>query len=83
MNTEEILLLHHLMSQQKEKEAITQKPKLVAGLDYYIERGFYVFTEHYLTKRGYCCENGCRHCPYKACAMPKSNKNTSLSPDNQ
>jgi hypothetical protein len=23
-----------------------------------------VFTEKYLLKRGYCCQNGCRHCPY-------------------
>ncbi|WP_323756859.1 DUF5522 domain-containing protein [Roseivirga sp.] len=23
-----------------------------------------VFTEKYHLKRGYCCKNGCRHCPY-------------------
>src|SRR3972149_7235095 len=23
-----------------------------------------VLTEHYLLSRGYCCGNGCRHCPY-------------------
>ncbi len=33
--------------------------------DFYIENGFYVFTESFLLKRGYCCENGCRHCPYQ------------------
>ncbi len=32
--------------------------------DYYIENGFYVFTEQYHLKRGYCCKSGCRHCPY-------------------
>ena len=37
---------------------------LVEGIDYYIENGFVVFTAHYLQKRGYCCESGCRHCPY-------------------
>jgi len=37
---------------------------LVEGLDYYIEKGLYVFTEHYLLKRGYCCQSGCRHWPY-------------------
>lgn len=32
---------------------------------YYIdEKGNLVFTEKYHLKRGYCCENGCRHCPY-------------------
>jgi iron complex transport system substrate-binding protein len=32
--------------------------------DYYLERGSMVFTASYLTRRGYCCGNGCRHCPY-------------------
>lgn len=39
--------------------------ELIEGTDYYInEYGFWVFTAHYLTKRGYCCKNGCKHCPY-------------------
>jgi len=38
--------------------------QLVEGIDYYIENGFMVFTTHYLRSRGYCCESGCRHCPY-------------------
>jgi iron complex transport system substrate-binding protein len=33
-------------------------------LDYYHEGGKIVFTESYLTRRGYCCDSGCRHCPY-------------------
>lgn len=37
--------------------------KLVHGLDYYIENGKWVFTEHFLKTRP-CCKNGCRHCPY-------------------
>lgn len=32
--------------------------------DYYFENGFMVFTASYLRRRGYCCGNGCRHCPY-------------------
>jgi len=33
--------------------------------DYYIdELGRYVFTKKYHLKRGYCCESGCKHCPY-------------------
>tara|TARA_R110001583_G_scaffold149335_1_gene301377 strand:+ start:38173 stop:38355 length:183 start_codon:yes stop_codon:yes gene_type:complete len=31
---------------------------------YWSEDGFRVFTEQYHQKRGYCCESGCRHCPY-------------------
>lgn len=33
-------------------------------VDYYIEKGLFVFTSAYHLKRGYCCESGCRHCPY-------------------
>ncbi len=33
--------------------------------DYYLSKeGYKVFTEQYHLKRGYCCESGCRHCPY-------------------
>lgn len=41
------------------------RPTLVEGLDYYLEGGLLVFTSHYLNRRGYCCANGCRHCPYQ------------------
>ncbi|MEO6259346.1 MAG: DUF5522 domain-containing protein [Thermoanaerobaculia bacterium] len=37
---------------------------LEEGLDFYYEGPFLVFTEHYLKTRGYCCESGCRHCPW-------------------
>lgn len=32
--------------------------------DFYYENGLVVFTMSYHLKRGYCCKNGCRHCPY-------------------
>lgn len=38
--------------------------KLKEGIDYYVEDGLFVFTSAFLLKRGYCCESGCRHCPY-------------------
>ena len=31
---------------------------------YYSTDGFIVFTENYHLKRGYCCKNNCKHCPY-------------------
>lgn len=34
------------------------------GPDFYFENGLMVFTASYHLKRGYCCNNGCRHCPY-------------------
>jgi hypothetical protein len=42
------------------------EPHLRPGTDYYVdERGRWVFTAHYHLVRGYCCGNGCRHCPYQ------------------
>lgn len=32
--------------------------------DYVVENGAMVFTGSYLQRRGYCCDSGCRNCPY-------------------
>jgi hypothetical protein len=33
--------------------------------EFYInEGGNMVFTAKFLKDRGYCCESGCKHCPY-------------------
>jgi hypothetical protein len=32
--------------------------------DFYYEGPYLVFTAAYHRKRGYCCNSGCRHCPY-------------------
>lgn len=37
---------------------------LVEGRDYTVEAGRYVFTARYLRSRGFCCFQGCRHCPW-------------------
>lgn len=37
---------------------------LIEGEDYYCEGAAMVFTAQFLLRRGYCCESGCRHCPY-------------------
>lgn len=34
-------------------------------LKYYLENGMVVFTEEFLLDRWFCCNNNCRHCPYK------------------
>ena len=31
---------------------------------YFNEDGLMVLKAKFLLRRGYCCENGCRHCPY-------------------
>lgn len=47
---------------------------LEEGKDYYLENGYRVMTAEYLIRRGYCCANGCRHCPY----WPKAQKANTL-----
>jgi hypothetical protein len=40
--------------------------------DYYFnEQGLLVFTASFLKKRGYCCGNGCLHCPYDYINVPE------------
>ncbi|TGD56696.1 DUF5522 domain-containing protein [Flavobacterium humi] len=43
---------------------LPETTNLLEGIDYYIENGNYVFKPWYHLKRGFCCQNGCRHCPY-------------------
>lgn len=31
---------------------------------YWDENGLMVFTREYHLKRGYCCKNGCKNCPW-------------------
>jgi len=39
--------------------------QLVEMIDfYYDEHGYIVLTEKYHLEKGFCCGNGCRHCPY-------------------
>jgi Family of unknown function (DUF5522) len=52
------------MSMTKSPPTIDFNSRLIEGEDYYWEGEAMVFTEHYHLRRGYCCESGCRHCPY-------------------
>ena len=38
---------------------------MVEGEDFYMDGPYLVFTEAYHLKRGYCCNSGCRHCPWR------------------
>jgi len=39
--------------------------ELTEGVDfYYNEQGLMVLTAKYHLERGYCCGNGCKHCPF-------------------
>ena len=39
--------------------------QLVEYEDYYLDHGLMVLTARYHLRRGNCCEQGCRHCPYE------------------
>jgi hypothetical protein len=38
---------------------------------YYNKEGLVVLTEKYHLERGYCCGNGCKHCPYEYVNVPE------------
>ena len=46
------------------KPQTAEKEKFTEGVDYYFENDLMVLTARFLLKRGYCCKNECRHCPY-------------------
>lgn len=60
------------MKEFEQKEEEKQNDKFVEDIDFYFEDGFMVLTEHFLLKRGYCCDNKCRHCPYPKTGPAKS-----------
>ena len=48
---------------------------LIEGAHYYIkEEGYVVLTEQYHLEKGYCCGNGCKHCPYEYENVPEPKK---------
>lgn len=49
---------------QNEREKVKLLPYY-----FYTENGRKVMTEQYHLDRGYCCCNGCRHCPYESKAQ--------------
>lgn len=50
--------------EQRERSDRLQRLGLEPEDYYFSEEGYLVFTEQYHLKRGYCCQSGCRHCPY-------------------
>lgn len=56
-----------------------KEKKIAPEADYYLTpEGYKCFTEAHHLKRGYCCKNGCRHCPYgfnKRTGLNDLNKN--------
>jgi hypothetical protein len=52
------------MKKFKSTETKESPESFVEGVDYYFENGLMILTAHFLLKRGYCCGNNCRNCPY-------------------
>ena len=50
----------------------SKRETLVEGLDFYFDNGLMVLTARFLKRRGYCCGNDCRHCPYEDSEFCKS-----------
>ena len=52
---------------------------LVEGEDfYYNEEGYMVLTEKYHLQKGFCCGNGCKHCPYNYISVPEPKRSELL-----
>lgn len=48
---------------------------LIEGIHYYFnEEGYIVLTEQYHFEQGYCCGNGCKHCPFEYENVPEPRK---------
>ncbi|MBU3743421.1 MAG: hypothetical protein FGM61_02590 [Sediminibacterium sp.] len=49
--------------------------QLIEGVHFYYEDGgMMVFTKVYHLEKGYCCGNGCRHCPFDFENVPEPRK---------
>ncbi len=71
MHTDENLFAVSKVSESKphyREIMIRHKEAIINKQDIYIdpETGNTVLTAEFLLSRGYCCESGCRHCPYYA-----------------
>ncbi|MFM7672462.1 MAG: DUF5522 domain-containing protein [Bacteroidota bacterium] len=57
---------------------------LIEGEDYYLSpEGRVVFTEKYHLDKGYCCGNGCRHCPYDFEGIPEPRRSELIQVRNE
>lgn len=49
---------------EEQAESLLRAEGLLPG-DAYMEGSCVVFTAQFHLRRGYCCNSGCRHCPYR------------------
>ena len=54
--------------------------ELIEGKDfYYNKEGLFVFTEQYHREKGFCCGNGCLHCPFTYENVNEAERESSLN----
>ena len=54
--------------------------ELIEGKHYYMnEEGLMVFTSQYHLEKGFCCGNGCLHCPYAFINVPEPRRSELIS----
>ena len=59
---------------------------LIEGIDFYFnEENLMVLTEKYHLEKGFCCGEGCKHCPYdfENVPEPKRSEILPLTPEGE
>lgn len=56
-----------LTTPQREERLAAHQAAMDAGLDGYSDpvNGMFVMTAAALAAKGFCCDSGCRHCPFE------------------
>jgi hypothetical protein len=63
---------------------MSKEKNFLEGIDfYYNTSGLMVLTEKYHLERGYCCGNGCLHCPYHFENVPEPKRSKLLNQKNK
>jgi hypothetical protein len=53
-----------LIIKSKDYSFPVSRVEMIEGIHYYIENGYFIFTELYHMLREKCCQSGCRRCAY-------------------
>jgi hypothetical protein len=56
--------MNEVEKREREQPDEREGKDFTEGVDYYFEDGLMVLTRKFLFERGFCCESGCRNCPY-------------------
>lgn len=59
-----LIAMNDLAAKVKQAQFPIKASEMVESIHYYVENGYFIFTELYHALRGKCCQSGCRHCAY-------------------